>query len=156
MRTEFRTRNQRVLTGAGYLWFGFLSVLFIISATQLLYDLLFRSEWQQRPWTSMLALGILAVVTSNTIVRWLLLLRMARPVERPPAPGLRVAVATTYVPNAEPLDMLERTVRAIQRLTYPHDTWVLDEGDLPAVKELCSMLGVHHFSRKNIARYQAV
>jgi cellulose synthase/poly-beta-1,6-N-acetylglucosamine synthase-like glycosyltransferase len=39
-------------------------------------------------------------------------------------------------------------------LDYPHDTWVLDEGDDPEVKELCQRLGAHHFSRKNLARYQ--
>ena len=30
---------------------------------------------------------------------------------------------------------------------YPHDTWLLDEGDSPEVKEICRQYGVMHFSR---------
>ncbi len=50
--------------------------------------------------------------------------------------------------------MLEETVRALVALDYPHDTWVLDEGDDDQVKALCLRLGAHHFSRKNLPHYQ--
>ena len=36
---------------------------------------------------------------------------------------------------------------------YPHDTWVLDEGDEAPVKALCYALGAQHFSRKNFSHY---
>jgi cellulose synthase/poly-beta-1,6-N-acetylglucosamine synthase-like glycosyltransferase len=36
---------------------------------------------------------------------------------------------------------------------YPHDTWVLDEGNDPAVRSLCQALGVKHFSRHGIEDY---
>ncbi len=39
------------------------------------------------------------------------------------------------------------------KVEYPHDTWVLDEGDDPEVKALCARIGVNHFSRKGIERY---
>ena len=50
--------------------------------------------------------------------------------------------------------MLQETVRALADLDYPHDTWVLDEGDDENVKGLCLDLGAKHFSRKNFPRYQ--
>ncbi|MGQ0639847.1 MAG: glycosyltransferase family 2 protein [Gemmatimonadaceae bacterium] len=82
------------------------------------------------------------------LVRWLAIWRMQRPLPMRPDEGLRVAVATTFVPDAEPVGMLEQTLRALLALDYPHDTWVLDEGDDPQVAELCESLGARHWSRK--------
>ena len=39
-------------------------------------------------------------------------------------------------------------------MDYPHETWVLDEGDDPDVKQLCERLGSGHFSRKHRPEYQ--
>jgi cellulose synthase (UDP-forming) len=86
---------------------------------------------------------------------WLALARMERPVYMAPAPGWRVAVATTFTPPTESIAMLEQTVAALVALDYPHDTWVLDEGDLPEVRALCARLGARHFSRRNRPDYQA-
>jgi cellulose synthase/poly-beta-1,6-N-acetylglucosamine synthase-like glycosyltransferase len=72
----------------------------------------------------------------------------------PPAQGWRVGVATTFVPSAEPIEMLERSVRAMVAIDYPHDTWVLDEGDDPRVRAMCARLGAQHFSRAGVAAYQ--
>jgi len=83
--------------------------------------------------------------------------RMRRPNPALALPaGLRVTFATTFVPGAEGIEVLERTVVAMRdQAGYSHDVWVLDEGDAPEVKALCARVGVHHFSRKGIDRYQA-
>jgi cellulose synthase (UDP-forming) len=83
--------------------------------------------------------------------------RMRRPnPELVPPAELRVAFATTYVPVAESIRVLERTLTAMRdQEGHPHDVWVLDEGDDPDVRQLCERLGVRHFSRKGIHRYQA-
>jgi cellulose synthase (UDP-forming) len=47
------------------------------------------------------------------------------------------------------------TVQALVAMKYPHETWVLDEGDDPDVKALCHRCGARHFSRKNRPGYQA-
>ena len=87
--------------------------------------------------------------------RWWFLPFMAAPIAKPPAPGLRVGVATTFVAGAESIEMLEESVSAMIAMDYPHDTWVLDEEDSPEVRRLCSRLGAMHFSRKNLTNYQA-
>lgn len=87
--------------------------------------------------------------------RWLALPRMRRPHPLPPRPGLRVAMATTFVPAAESLEMLERTVGALVAVRYPHETWVLDEGDDERVRQVCRRLGAHHFSRSGVEDLQA-
>jgi cellulose synthase (UDP-forming) len=87
-------------------------------------------------------------------LRWFALPLMRRPQPVPPEHGLRVAVVTTFVPSAEPVEMLSETVHGLVALEYPHDTWVLDEGDDPLVRELCSALGARHFSRQGKPHYQ--
>jgi cellulose synthase (UDP-forming) len=82
--------------------------------------------------------------------------RMRRPngALEPPA-GLRVAFATTFVPGAESIPVLERTITAMRdQHGFAHDVWVLDEGNLPEVRDLCVRVGARHFSRNGIARYQ--
>ena len=87
-------------------------------------------------------------------LRWFALPLMVRPHKLPAEPGVKVAVVTTFVPGAEPLAMLDVTLRALAAMTYDHDTWVLDEGDDDSVKALCRELGVLHFSRKSLPHYQ--
>jgi hypothetical protein len=87
--------------------------------------------------------------------RWFTFPLMRRPNPMPPLPGCRVAVVTTFVPGSEPLGMLEQTLTQLTALEYPHDTWVLDEGDADEVKAMCQRLGARHFSRKHLSRYHA-
>ena len=72
-----------------------------------------------------------------------------------PVPNLKVALLTAFVPGKEPYDMLERSLTAMVAVDYPHDTWVLDEGDDTIVKNICQKLGVRHYSRKNSEKYNA-
>ncbi|MFJ8733738.1 glycosyltransferase family 2 protein [Streptomyces bauhiniae] len=77
------------------------------------------------------------------------------PVPVVPEAGTRVAFLTSFVPGKEPLEMVTRTLRAAVRLRHrgPLHVWLLDEGDDPAVKEVCARLGVRHFSRKGVAKW---
>lgn len=77
------------------------------------------------------------------------------PVPVVPQTGTRVAFLTTFVPDKEPLDMVRATLEGAVRLRHEGhlDVWLLDEGNDPAVKALCAGLGVHHFSRKGIAKW---
>ena len=86
--------------------------------------------------------------------RWLTLPLMRVPKPIAAAAGWRIAVAVTFVPRAESIEMLEKTVKALIEIDYPHDTWVLDEGDDGEVRELCERYGARHFSRLHIPRYQ--
>ncbi|MFD7886019.1 glycosyltransferase [Streptomyces bauhiniae] len=77
------------------------------------------------------------------------------PVPVVPEAGTRVAFLTSFVPGKEPLEMVTRTLEAAVRLRHrgPLHVWLLDEGDDPAVKEVCARLGVRHFSRKGVAKW---
>ncbi|SOD59293.1 Glycosyltransferase, catalytic subunit of cellulose synthase and poly-beta-1,6-N-acetylglucosamine synthase [Streptomyces zhaozhouensis] len=77
------------------------------------------------------------------------------PVPVAPETGTRVAFLTTFVPGKEPLTMVRGTLEGAVRLrhTGPLDVWLLDEGDDPQVREMCAELGVHHFTRRGVARW---
>ena len=68
----------------------------------------------------------------------------------PVKPQLRtkftVDVLTTACPG-EPHDMIVNTLEAIQRIRYPHTTYLCDEGDDPYLKAQCERLGVVHVTR---------
>jgi hypothetical protein len=74
-----------------------------------------------------------------------------------PDPTLRVAFLTTIVPTKEPVEMVERTLRAALAVRHPgaYDVWLLDEGDDDAVKGMCERLGVRHFSRAGVDEFNA-
>ncbi|HSD80276.1 MAG TPA: glycosyltransferase family 2 protein, partial [Solirubrobacteraceae bacterium] len=84
---------------------------------------------------------------------WFFVGRMRRPVHVPPPPGLRVAVVTLCVPSHEALEIIERQLRALVAVRYPHDSWVLDEGADPEVRRRAAALGVRYFTRKGVARW---
>ncbi|WP_405799078.1 glycosyltransferase family 2 protein [Streptomyces sp. NBC_01506] len=77
------------------------------------------------------------------------------PVPVVPANGTRVAFLTSFVPGKEPLEMVTKTLEAAVKIRHRGlmHVWLLDEGDDPAVKEVCARLGVHHFSRKGVAKW---
>ncbi|WP_328747733.1 glycosyltransferase [Streptomyces sp. NBC_00285] len=77
------------------------------------------------------------------------------PVPVVPETGTRVAFLTSFVPGKEPLEMVTRTLEAAVKIRHRGllHVWLLDEGDDPAVKEVCARLGVHHFSRKGVEKW---
>ena len=82
------------------------------------------------------------------ILGWLICSQVETQEESPPPPrGLRVAFITTFVPGSESLEMLRRTLASMIVADYPHDTWLLDEGNDPGARAMCELLGVKHFSR---------
>ncbi|MBN7812460.1 glycosyltransferase [Algoriphagus sp. H41] len=68
---------------------------------------------------------------------------------KPKAPEhpFTVDMLTTFCPG-EPFDMLERTLRAMVGVRYPHTTYLCDEGNDPVAKKLCEKLGVVHVTRE--------
>jgi cellulose synthase (UDP-forming) len=72
--------------------------------------------------------------------------RVRRRGESPPPPaGATVDVLiTTY---NEPVEMVAATARAATRIGYPHQTWILDDGDRPPMREAAAALGVGYITR---------
>ncbi|MES2366975.1 MAG: cellulose synthase catalytic subunit [Pseudomonadota bacterium] len=73
---------------------------------------------------------------------WRLTVRIA-----PPAPrGLSVDV---FIPTFnEPVQLVRRTLLATIHMDYPHETWLLDDGNRPEMASLAEDLGVRYLARE--------
>jgi cellulose synthase/poly-beta-1,6-N-acetylglucosamine synthase-like glycosyltransferase len=147
-------RTEKVFTKWDYPVFALLTAVSLSATLSFISYWLSFKGWLHHPVSFVASKIIFAVIILNYFGRWCLLAYMRKPRPMRASPGWRVAVVTTVIPGAEPLDMLEETLRALVGLDYPHDTWVLDEEDDEQVKALCRKLGARHFSRKPMARYQ--
>ncbi|MBI2864680.1 MAG: glycosyltransferase [Chloroflexi bacterium] len=160
-----RVQQRDVMTRRDKAAFTTLVIVYIASV---LYYALWWFEPQHiaRNWPNLGTLGLAldtAVFFALSFVIWRGVIQnlftywvvstMKAPVYLPPQRGLKVAMITCFVPGKEPYGMLEKTLEAMTRVKYSHDTWVLDEGDDPTVKAICRRLGVKHFSRKGIPEY---
>jgi cellulose synthase/poly-beta-1,6-N-acetylglucosamine synthase-like glycosyltransferase len=146
--------SERVFRDRDTFVFAVLTVMGVVAIGRFL-GFWFGTGAGGHPVLFVIASGLLLFGLFNQQSRWFLLPSMRRPRFVAPPPGLRVAVVTTYVPGAEPLELIEHALKALVAIRYPHDTWLLDEGNDPAARALCQRLGVRHFSRRDIARYQA-
>jgi len=146
-------RTQPIITGRSAITYWALVPLWIVG------NLLFWSWWLrpahvENPW--LFALFSLAFGYDVTILpsAYIFLVgRMRRPQELAAPPGLRVALITLCVPSAESLEVIARQLRALRAVRYPHESWVLDEGNDPEVRAAARRLGVRYFTRAGIARY---
>ena len=91
------------------------------------------------------------------VVRFLLFVFASWNVERSArfelAPDLSIDV---YVPTVdEDLETLEATLMGCGAMTYPHSTYVLDDGQRPTVARLADRLGCHYLTRSNHDGYRA-
>jgi cellulose synthase/poly-beta-1,6-N-acetylglucosamine synthase-like glycosyltransferase len=77
------------------------------------------------------------------------------PVPVPAKDGTRVAFLTSIVPSKEPIALVRVTLEAALRIRHRGilDVWLLDEENDPAVRLVCDELGVFHFSRHQVERY---
>src|SRR5262249_35321192 len=162
MSKNNNTKDIRVAVSSQRVFDQWDSLLFILltcmSGFAIVYFLscwFSSQDWLEYPKTfSIMTLILVPVIVSNQL-RWFLLPFMRRPKPMAIHSEWKVGVVTTFVPDAEPLGMLEETLKALVALDYPHDTWVLDEADDVRVKALCVRVGAQHFSRRKYQCYQS-
>lgn len=146
-------QDEAVLVDRARLVFGLLSVLvFVVIFVFATVWLTLPGRWEH-PVSYILVTLVLAYLLAVWAGPWLAFERMQRPVHVAPEDGMRVAAVTTFVSRAEPLAMLELTLREMVAMRYPHDSWVLDENDDPGVRDLCARVGVRHFTRLGRPEY---
>ncbi len=125
---------------------------------------LFSVYWMWNWWifdTEINFLAIYVVLTFAMIYEFTLLpsffmfflLRSKIPKRRIAPKNQKVAVITLCVPSSESLDIIERQLIAMTNITYPHDSWILDEGKNTEIKKMAKKYGVMYFSRKGVKKY---
>ncbi len=120
-------------------------VVFVISA---LWYLSWRTQTfnQEAPIFSWLVFAAecfaFVVALFHIFISWRISVRESPP----PPPGLSVAV---FVPTInEPITLVRRTLLAVVHMRYPHETWLLDDGNRPEMAALARELGCRYLSRE--------
>jgi len=96
-----------------------------------------------------IAVPLVVAETYSLVDSYLFGLTMWRRKDRgeapPPPEGATVDVLiTTY---NEPVEMVSATAAASERITFPHTTWILDDGDRPEMRAEAERLGVGYLTR---------
>jgi cellulose synthase (UDP-forming) len=85
----------------------------------------------------------------NVFMTWRLSVRVA-PL---PAAGLKVDV---FIPTYnEDVDLVRRTAMAAQAMDYPHETWILDDGNRESMRNMAQSLGLRYLARTDNAHAKA-
>lgn len=100
------------------------------------------------------------IITAGLLWLWgmqlyfvVIFLQARRSTAPDPQPGQwRVAMITTKTPS-EPLEVVQKTLRAMLAQDYPHDTWLADEDPSDETKDWCIAHGVKISTRKGVEAY---
>ncbi len=84
----------------------------------------------------------------KTLYEWYHYWNISIPTPQPLKKVFTVDILTTYFPG-EPYEMIVTTLEAIQKITYPHTTYLCDEANDPYLIEVCKKLGVRHVTREH-------
>lgn len=85
----------------------------------------------------------------HLFMTWRLSVRQASP----PPPNLSVDV---FIPTInEPLEIVRRTLLASVQMDYPHETWLLDDGNRPEMAALAKELNCRYLARRSNAHAKA-
>jgi cellulose synthase (UDP-forming) len=86
----------------------------------------------------------------GTLTTFLFYFAVWRPKSRVAPPPLTGRTVDVLVPTKnEPVSILRKTLLACNDLKYPHRTLLLDDGNRPEVKTLCTELGCLYFARES-------
>jgi cellulose synthase (UDP-forming) len=117
----------------------------VLGINYILWRWLFSVNWSAA-WISV----PLAVVETYSLIdaflfgvtMWRLRVR-----EVPPAPAEGLSVDVFITTYNEPVDLVMNTAIAARRISYPHKTWILDDGARPAVKGAAEAAGIGYITR---------
>lgn len=135
LRAELRLGLLRVLVAANLL-LGFLYLSWRYTAT---------INWAAWP----IALGLVIAETYSYIDAWLFGLTLWRLQQRgeppPPLPNATVDVFITCY--NEPVAIVRETAIAARDIRYPHRTYLLDDGNSPAMRAMAKEIGIGYLVR---------
>lgn len=117
----------------------------VLGVNYILWRWLFSVNWS----AAWISVPLVMVETYSLIDAFLFGVTMWRLRERPAAPsppeGLSVDVfITTY---NEPVDLVMTTALAARNISYPHKTWILDDGARPAIEQAAGKAGIGYITR---------
>lgn len=94
------------------------------------------------------SIPLLLAETYSFIGTLLFILTLWRPARRVPPPPPRGATVDVFITTYnEPVELVRKTVEGALRIYYPHNTYVLDDGNRPEMRAMCEALGCGYITR---------
>jgi cellulose synthase (UDP-forming) len=127
----------------------FLRIIAILSVAYLLYYLWWRETSTLNP-NALIFSWILLLAEAFGVFNYLLFAFMTQDItpttpHKYPRPGLSVDI---FIPTYnENIEILEATLIGCNRISYPHKTYILDDGNREEVKQLAIRLGCFYIAR---------
>lgn len=127
-------------------------LLQVLIATNLLLGFLYLSwrytstiHWAAWP----ISLALLAAETYSYLDAWLFGAMMWRLKQRqpPPAPPPGATVDVYITCYNEAVELVRETALAAKAIQYPHQTYILDDGNTPAMQAMAASIGVGYITR---------
>lgn len=123
-------------------------LLILVTGSVALYYIVFRALYTFNPDQTGFSLLFFVAEVHGLITLFLFLFDMwspVRPVPAVPPDGMRVDV---FIPTYnESVNVLRRTALGAKTMRYPHETYILDDGDRPEVRAMADELGIGYIAR---------
>ena len=123
----------------------------IVAATSVAFSLAYivwRWGWTLNPDALWFSVPLAIAETYGLLTAFFLTFTGWRLAERTARPPLRDRTVDVFVTTYdEPLAIIRKTALAARGLTYPHETWILDDGRRDEVEAMARELGVRYLRR---------
>jgi cellulose synthase (UDP-forming) len=150
---EFRHQKVSALTRTDRVRFWAVALVWLVVNVSFWTWWLAQAE-HGTPWLYWAeTLALFYQTTLLPTVFWRFVSKMKRPVEVKAPRGMRVALITPCVPASESLEVIREQLEALIGVSYPHDSWILDEGGSAEVRALAEEYGVRYFTRHGTERW---
>ncbi len=107
----------------------------------------FEQERIENPFLLICFVLALVYTLLQVFALWYIYWHIKRPDSLQAQPGLK---ADVFIPTYdEPLWLVERTLSAAVAITYPHQTYLIDDGNNPQYRQLSEKLGTRYLTRGN-------
>src|SRR6056297_1884344 len=142
---NFMKRKNPQPTRAENIQGKFLILAGILSAVFFLNWLLDPEHVGYKPFYYLLIFSFVYKVL-RLFVEWILYFHLTVPKKPRTTRSWNVDILTTYCPP-EPKEMVVKTLVAIQKIRYPHKTYLCDEANDKELKRICEELDIIHVTR---------
>jgi cellulose synthase (UDP-forming) len=135
-------------------------LLIFFIATGVLTFLVYLSWWMEQerylnPVLLLLLLGMGLYVTAQVFFVWSIYLH-AGAQRIPDAPATRAYTVDVFLPTYnEPIELIERTLRAVLAIHHPHTTYIIDDGADDRVRSLANAHGAKYIRRNDTQDHKA-
>ncbi|WP_240607040.1 glycosyltransferase [Cryobacterium aureum] len=120
-------------------------VTIALGANYIIWRWFFSLNWDA--WWIAVALVLAETYSLIDVALFGLTMWRARDRELPAAPAPDLTVDVFITSYNEPVELVQRTAQAAQRIRYPHTTWILDDGNRPEMREAAQLLDVGYITR---------